>query len=159
MIALYIVTAALLLAGAVFNRKKTAAGVKKSAMMFLNLLPAFLSIIMLVSIVLTALGPETIERWLGSSSGPLGFLAAALLGAVALIPGFVAYPMAGMLLKSGVTYPVLAVFITTLMMVGILTLPIEKKFFGWKVALVRNALSFAGALLIGGAMALVWSLI
>jgi len=76
-----------------------------------------------------------------------------------LIPGFVAYPMAGMLVKNGVAYPVIAVFMTTLMMVGIVTLPLEKKFFGMKLALTRNALNFVGALLIGLGMNLVWNLL
>ncbi|MBP7902537.1 MAG: hypothetical protein KA015_06955, partial [Spirochaetes bacterium] len=77
-------------------------------------------------------------------------------GSIALIPGFVAYPMAGVLVKNGVSYPVISVFITTLMMVGILTLPIEKKFFGWKVSITRNILSFIAAVAIGSAMALIW---
>jgi len=41
---------------------------------------------------------------------------------------------------------VLAAFTTTLMMVGILTFPIEKAYFGTKVTVVRNILSFFIAL-------------
>ena len=36
-----------------------------------------------------------------------------------------------------------------LWLVGILTLPLEAKYFGWRVSILRNALSFAGALLVG----------
>ena len=54
-----------------------------------------------------------------------------------------------MLLRNGVSYAVIAVFITTLMMVGVLTLPIEIKYFGVKVSVLRNGLSLLGALLIG----------
>ena len=43
----------------------------------------------------------------------------------------------------------IAVFITTLMMTGFLTLPVEAKFFGWKVSLIRNLISLAAALFIG----------
>ncbi|HOV07644.1 MAG TPA: hypothetical protein PK482_00855, partial [Spirochaetota bacterium] len=81
------------------------------------------------------------------------------IGSVALIPGFISYPLAAVLLKNGVSYPVISIFITTLMMVGIVTLPIEKKFFGWRVALTRNILSFIGALIIGACMALIWGLL
>lgn len=142
-----------------FHRGKTLAALKTGGRMFLNLLPSFLSILMLVAVVLAVVGPETIQAWLGTSSGPLAYALAALTGAIALIPGFVAYPMAAVLVKNGVSYPVIAVFMTTLMMVGLLTLPLEKKFFGWKVAVARNALSFAGALVIGLVMALVWGLV
>ena len=62
---------------------------------------------------------------------------------------FFAYPLAGILVKSGVSYSVIAVFITTLMMVGILTLPLEAKYFGLKTAIIRNALYFVGAIIIG----------
>ena len=89
----------------------------------------------------------------------MAYVVAAAVGSVALIPGLVAYPMSGMLVSSGVSYPVIAVFITTLMMVGIVTLPLERKFFGTKIALARNALSLVGALAIGLTMAFVWGML
>ena len=159
MLVLYAATVLLLLLSLAFSRHKTIKALKTGTMMFVNLLPPFLSILMLVAVTLTLLGPQTIQNWLGSNSGPVAYLVAALTGAIALIPGFVAYPMAGMLVKSGVAYPVIAVFMTTLMMVGIVTLPLEKKFFGMKLALARNALNFVGALLIGLGMNLVWNLL
>jgi uncharacterized membrane protein YraQ (UPF0718 family) len=159
MLPLYLATASLLLLSLAFSRQKTVKALKTGTMMFINLLPPLLSILMLVAIALTLLGPQTIRAWLGENSGPLAYLVAALTGAIALIPGFVAYPMAGMLVNNGVAYPVIAVFMTTLMMVGIVTLPLEKRFFGLKLALARNALNFVGALLIGLGMSLVWNLI
>ncbi len=53
------------------------------------------------------------------------------------------------ILKSGVSYQVVAVFITTLMMVGVITLPLEAKYFGCRVSILRNILSFAGAIVVG----------
>jgi uncharacterized membrane protein YraQ (UPF0718 family) len=158
MFSLYLVTSILLLLSVATSRHKSIKALKTGTMMFLNLLPPFLSILMLVAVVLTLLGPETIRDWLGSNSGPMAYFVAAVTGSIVLIPGPVVYPMAGMLVDNGVAYPVIAVFMTTLMMVGIVTLPLERKFFGMRVALVRNALSLAGALLIGLTMALVWDL-
>jgi uncharacterized membrane protein YraQ (UPF0718 family) len=43
---------------------------------------------------------------------------------------------------------VLSAFTTTLMMVGILTFPIEKAYFGPKVTILRNVLSFLVALIV-----------
>ena len=159
MLPLYAATVFLLLLSLAFSRPKTIKALKTGTMMFVNLLPPFLSILMLVAVALTLLGPQTIQNWLGNNSGPVAYVVAALTGAIALIPGFVAYPMARMLVKNGVAYPVIAVFMTTLMMVGIVTLPLEKKFFGMKLALTRNALNFVGALLIGLGMNLVWNLL
>ena len=117
--------------------------------MFLGILPMLLNVLILVSIALYLVPKETLVKWLGANSGMAGYAIAAAIGSIALIPGFVAFPLAAMLLKSGAGYAVAAVFITTLMMVGILTLPVEIKCFGRKAALLRNGLSFAGALLIG----------
>ncbi len=141
------------------DRKKTVAGIKKGLKMFINLLPAVMTIIILVSFLLYFIPQETIVKVLGNSAGSLAKVIAALIGSISLIPGFIAYPLCGMLVKSGVSYPVIAIFATTLMMVGIVTLPIEKKYFGMRAALVRNALSFAGALIIGLFVGLVWGLV
>lgn len=137
------------------NAQKTWQGLQKGAKMLLKLLPSFITIIILVSVFLGVVPQETIVRYLGKEAGLAGMAIAAILGSIALIPGFIAYPLGAMLLRSGVSYSVIAVFITTLMMVGVLTLPIEIKYFGVKVSLLRNALSFFGALLIGLIMGVV----
>lgn len=86
---------------------------------------------------------------MGEGSGIAGWMTAALFRSVALIPGFIAYPLCGILIKSGVAYSVIAVFITTLMMTGFLTLPVEARFLGWRISIIRNLVSLAAALLIG----------
>jgi hypothetical protein len=43
-----------------------------------------------------------------------------------MMPGFIAYPLAGVLVNKGVPYMVVASFETTLMMAGILTCPVKK---------------------------------
>lgn len=149
MIILLIMTVITIVCSLLVDPQKTWAGIKKGLKMFMNLLPALFNILILVSIVLYLLPKETLVKWLGHDSGWLGMAVAAILGSISLIPGFIAFPLGGILLKSGVSYQVIAVFITTLMMVGILTLPLEAKYFGMRVALLRNALSFIGAVLIG----------
>ena len=149
MIELLLATAILLLLSLLIDRRKTIAGLKKGAMMFLNILPTLINVLILVSVFLYAVPGPVLTKWLGQGTGWAGIGTAALLGSVSLIPGFVAFPLGAILVRSGVSYQVVAVFITTLMMVGILTLPLEAKYFGWKVSVLRNALSFCGALLVG----------
>jgi len=131
------------------NREKTMLGIKKGLIMFLRILPAIISVLMLVSVVLFLIPNEIILEYLGEKAGVLSYVFAAMAGSVSLIPGFIAYPMSGMLVNSGVSYPVIAVFITTLMMVGLLTLPIEIKYFGKRISILRNLLYFFGAIIIG----------
>lgn len=137
------------------NWQKTREGLSRGIKMFVKLLPALVLVLVLVSLVLFLLPDELIIKYLGEGSGMKGWLVAAFFGSVAMIPGFIAYPLAGMLVKSGVAYGTIAVFITTLMMVGIVTLPIEAEFFGWRTSLIRNGLSLIAAIFIGFIMALI----
>jgi uncharacterized membrane protein YraQ (UPF0718 family) len=136
------------------DRKKTFAGVKKGLKMFVGILPSLFNVLILVSLFLVLVPESVLIKWLGEGSGLTGFIVAAILGSIAMIPGFIAFPLGAILLKSGVTYKVVSVFVTTLMMVGIITIPLEAKYFGLKVTILRNALSFVGALITGLVMGL-----
>jgi len=131
------------------DKKKTLAGLKKGLMMFKNIAIPFLNILILVSLLIYVVPPKIIQEYLGAKSGALGLGIAAIVGSIALIPGFISYPIASMLIKQGASYTVVATFMTTLMMVGIVTLPLEIKYFGKKVAILRNALNFIIAVIIG----------
>ncbi len=159
MLTMIIVTAALTIISLIVDPKKTIKGVKKGIIQFLKILPTLLSVIIIISIVLHFVSNDLIVKYLGESAGWEGYLSAAILGSVSLLPGFIAYPLAGILVKTGVSYAVISVFITTLMMVGVLTIPIEAKYFGIKVTLIRNALSFLGAIVVGAAMVLAYTMI
>ena len=158
MVPVIVLTIVLTVISFVFDRNKTLKGIKKGLTMFLKILPTLLSVIILVSVVLYLVSDEVLIKYLGEEAGLGAYVSAAVIGSVSIIPGFIAYPLAGILLKTGVSFSVLSVFITTLKMVGILTIPIEAKFFGLKTTILRNALSFVGAVLVGGSMALIYHL-
>ena len=131
------------------DRQKTISGFKKGLKMFYNILIPFLDILIIVSLLLFIVPPQLIVKYLGPGSGAIGFLIAAIVGSITLIPGFISYPIASTLLKQGASYATVAVFITTLMMVGVVTLPLEIKYFGAKVAVLRNLLNLVTAIIIG----------
>jgi len=139
---------AIILVSALADRKRTWTGLKKGMTMFVNILPQFLTVMALAAIFLYFIPESAIRDHLGERAGAAGWIVAAGIGSVALLPGFVAYPISAVLLKQGVSVAVLAVFITTLMMVGVVTLPLESKFFGTRAALLRNILSLIGALVV-----------
>ena len=141
------ITAVALIASLIADRRKTLMGVRRGLRMFINLLPTLVVVLAAVSLLMAAVHPATLERWLGGG-GPVPFVAALLVGSIALIPGFVAFPLAGVLKDHGATTAVLAAFITTLLMVGVVTLPIEIKFFGRRIAIWRNLLAFGGAVVV-----------
>ena len=148
MMYLYIIAGLALLASFLASRKKTLQALKISVERFTKIFSAFLTMIILVSIVLFLLPDVVISEYLGGSNKFIGVIFASFLGSVTLLPGFIAFPLSGILLKEGVAYMVLAAFTTTLMMVGILTAPIEKAYFGIKVTVIRNVMSLFIALIV-----------
>ena len=126
--------------------------------MFLKILPVLLSVMILISVALYFVSSDTLTAYLGNKAGVWAYASAAVIGAVSIIPSFISYPLAGVLVKTGVSYGVIAVFINTLKMVGILTIPIESKFLGYKMSILRNILAFTGALVVGILMALIYGI-
>lgn len=143
--ALYAVTVVLLVFSYRKDKKKTKMSLKKAWKAFENILPQFLGIIMLIGMMLAVLNPEVIAALIGGQSGWWGMLLSAVIGSITLIPGFIAFPLASALLQNGAGYMQIAVFISTLMMVGIVTMPVEIATFGKKATFVRNGLAFAFA--------------
>ncbi|SHJ75734.1 permease [Paramaledivibacter caminithermalis] len=145
---LYGITIILLFLSFIKDKKKTKKALKKSWKAFENILPQFLGIIMLVGILLAIMNPEIILSLIGEKSGWYGIIISATVGAITLIPGFVAFPTAAMLLEKGAGYMQIGAFVSALMMVGIVTMPVEIKFFGRKLTILRNALAFVFSFLV-----------
>ncbi|MGB4659847.1 MAG: hypothetical protein WBI07_11735 [Mobilitalea sp.] len=130
------------------DKKKTKMALKKAWKAFENILPEFLVVILLVGFLLAILNPETISKIIGSESGWFGVILAAIIGSITLIPGFVAFPTAAILLDNGAGYMQIAAFVSTLMMVGVITIPVEIKYFGKKISVLRNVLAFFFSLVV-----------
>lgn len=145
---LYIVTGLAVLISFIVNREKTLKAAKIAVKRFANILPAFLIMLILISIVLFLVPDKVISDYLGVNNKFVGVLIASFFGSITLMPGFIAFPLCGILLKKGVLYMVLAAFTTTLMMVGVLTYPIEKEYFGIRVTIIRNVISLFIALVV-----------
>ncbi len=141
-IILYSVAILLLLFSMAKDKQKTKMALKKSWKIFENILPLFLGVIVLVGIMLAVFDAELISKVIGEESGWLGVILSATVGAITLIPGFIAFPTAAMLLDHGAGYMQIAAFISALMMVGVVTIPIEIKYFGKKLTIARNVSAF-----------------
>lgn len=147
-ISLYIITAIALGLSFLKSKEKSIQALKKGWKAFENILPQFLSILLLIGLVLSILTPSQISAMIGGDSGWWGVLLASILGSITLIPGFIAFPLAAALLNNGAGYMQIAAFISTLMMVGIVTMPMEIQFFGKKATYIRNGLAFVFSLLV-----------
>ncbi|MBN2440028.1 MAG: permease [Spirochaetales bacterium] len=130
------------------NRSKTLKALKTGFMSLFKISPTILSIIILIGLFLTFIPKDLISKLIGQESGVPGLFTAALLGAILHIPAIVSFPLSASLIKGGASITAVAAFITTLTMIGMVTLPLEIKELGRKFALLRNGISFVIALII-----------
>lgn len=145
---LYTLAAAALVASWRADAGKTRAALRSAARSLLGLTPRVLGLVALVGLVL-ALAPPDLLRGLFSIRGLAGFVLVSAIGAVVTMPAPIAFPLVGSLARLGAPPATLAAFVTTLTMVGIVTAPMEVSYFGRRFTVLRQALSFATAILIG----------
>lgn len=145
-IAFYSTAIILLIVSTIKDKKKTKMALKKAYKSFMNLLPALIPLVLFVGISLTLVSPELISRVLGEESGLTGVAIGAALGSIIFMPSFVAFSLGESLLASGAGYPQVAVFVATLMAVGISSMAIEIKYFNKKFTVLRNVMAFFAAI-------------
>ncbi len=140
--ALYLIMAVLLLISFFFDREKTWQSIQRGKNKMLKILPGYLKLLVLLSLVLL-FSEDFIVEYLGGQNIFLGSVLGLIVGSITMMPGFIAYPLAGILLARGVSYMVIAAFIISLKMVGVVTYPVEKEYMGVKATIYRNLASLA----------------
>jgi len=130
------------------DRGKTKQSIGVAIKSFVRILPTVFIIIVIIGLLMAFVPPDQISRFIGEQAGFGGLLAIAALGAVLHIPALISFPLAASLLQSGAAVASVAAFITTLTMIGVVTLPLEIKELGKKFAFLRNGLSFIIAIII-----------
>ncbi|MCL4440303.1 MAG: permease [Firmicutes bacterium] len=144
-IVLFAVTLAALAYSYKKDRQKTKQALKIALNSFRNTLPSMLGILGLIGLMLALVPKDFIEGLFGNNS-PVGILIISAVGSITLIPAFIAFPLAASLLQAGASIMAVSSFITTLLMVGVITAPMEIHYFGKKFTLIRNALGIITAL-------------
>lgn len=153
---LYLFTAAALVLSLANDQNKTLQALHIAGKRFTKILPSFLTMLVFVSILLYLIPNQMIITCLGGANKWMGLALGSVFGSLTLMPGFIAFPLSGLLLRQGVSYMAIAAFTTTLMMVGVLTFPVEQRYFGTKVALVRNAIGLGIALTVAVVVGIVY---
>ena len=139
---LYISAGVLLILSYFKDKSKTKKALIKSLKSFENIMPQFLGIIFIVGIMLAILKPETISTFIGKDSGFFGVFLSSVIGSITMMPTFVAFSTADILLKSGAGYAQVGALVSTLTLVGVITFPLESKYIGKKAAFLRNFVAF-----------------
>lgn len=123
------------------DRERTIKGLKIGWKKFSKILGTYLKLLIILSIILL-ISDQFIINYLGGQAPFIGLIMGLIIGSITMMPGFIAYPLAGILVSRGVNYMVVAAFITTLMLVGIATYPVEKEYLGIKATVWRNIAGF-----------------
>jgi uncharacterized membrane protein YraQ (UPF0718 family) len=130
------------------DRGRTKQSIGVAVKSCIRILPTVFIIIVIIGLAMAFVPPDQISRFVGEQAGFGGLLAIAALGAVLYVPALISFPLAASLLQSGAGVASVAAFITTLTMIGVVTLPLEIKELGKKMAFLRNGLSFIIAIVI-----------
>ena len=139
----------LLIISFIIDRRKSINALRIALKRFISILPTFIIVIVMTSFVFGFLSESLIQKAIGAASNRwIATGIASVVGSIAIMPGFIAFPLGAILKSNGIPYMVISAFTTTLMMVGFLTFPIEQAFLGSRVAIVRNAIGFAIALIV-----------
>lgn len=155
-IILYAIVTLLMLISYSKDKEKSKMALKKAWKTLSNLVPTIIPLILVIGMVLALVTPDFISSLIGEDTGVFGVFVGLIVGAIAFMPGFVAFPLGANLLEHGAGYPQIAAFISSLMGVGLVSLGMEIKYFGKKVSIVRNIAAVFSALffafLIGGVL-------
>ena len=130
------------------DREKAKKSLKIAGKSFIRMLPMVFIIIIIIGLLLGFVPPDQISEFIGEQSGIGGVLLVGIVGTLMHIPALLSFPLAASLLESGASVTAVAAFITTLTMIGAVTLPLEIKELGKKMALLRNGISFVMAIII-----------
>ncbi len=146
---------ACLVAAFVKDKSKAKQSLKAALRSFLRILPMILIIVVLIGLLWSFVPPDGIAGIVGKQSGLGGILLVAAIGSILHIPSLLSFPLAASFFEQGASVAAVAAFITTLTMVGMVTLPLEIKELGKEMALLRNGLSFIIAIVIALIMGMI----
>ncbi len=142
MVIVYCITGLALIGSFLTSRRKTKAAVIIAAKRFGHIIPSIFVMLALVSCMPVKVMTGRLFHGIDHVSSIVGVTAAALTGSVMMLPGFIVFPLCGVFAQEGVPYYILSAMTTTMMMVGVVTFPVEKSYLGVKLALARNLLGF-----------------
>ena len=161
-IILYSLAIILLIISFIKDKSKTKEAIILGLKSFENILPQFLCIIISVGILLSFFTTDTISKILGNSSGFWGIILADIIGAIAMMPTFVAFSLGNTLLLNGAGYSQVGTLVSSLVLIGLMTFPLEAKYIGKRAALLRNLIAFLFSIIVGiilgRIMVLIWIL-
>lgn len=156
MIILYGLTGMAVIGSFLASRSKTKAALIIAAKRFGHIMPAIIVMLAMVSCMPVKVMIARLFTGVDHVGSIVGMAAAALTGSVMMLPGFIVFPLCGAFAQEGVPYYIISAMTTTMMMVGVVTFPVEKSYLGVKLALARNLLGLVIAVVVAAVTGIVF---
>lgn len=141
------------------DRKKGTNAIRIGFKTIFSMVPFLFIIMALIGLFGSFLNPDIITKYLGAQAGWKGFVSVALVSSLLQIPGIVIFPIAEVLLKNGATAGIVSLFICASTMASIFTFPLEAKFLGKKIPIVRIPMILIISICIGILTGLIFKLL
>ncbi len=113
-----------------------------------QLMPVLLGVLLLAGLLVEWI-PQLIRQGVLGHGTWSDSLLANLIGSVSTGQPIVSYLLAGELQQAGIGLLPVTIFIVSWITVGVISLPVEAGFLGWRFALWRNAVAFVLVFAIG----------
>lgn len=125
---------------------KSIQSAKSSFMQMVTVLPPIMILLGLMDVWLPR---ETLIKYMGDKSGILGITLAMTIGSIAAGPMYAAFPFTVVLIKKGVRFSNIIIFMNAWCVTKISTLLFEISSLGYKFTLIRLAIDIPGVIIMG----------
>jgi len=129
------------------KKERLIQSIKKTASMFIGMLPILVGVILLTGLILELLPSDKAAEWFGKNN-VLDALIGATLGSVAAGHPLTSYVLGGELLANGISLVAVTALLVSWVTVGSIQFPAEALMLGQRFALYRNLLCFGFSVLI-----------
>lgn len=115
----------------------------------LSFAPVLVIAVLLAGFTQTLIPQDFVQNWLSDSSGWRGIILAWIAGIFTPIAGVLAMPLVAVLYQAGASLAVIMTYLTSLATLSLMKVPIEVGFYGWKLTMLRFAVSLILPLIAG----------
>lgn len=122
---------------------------KSSAMILLEMASILPAVVILMGLMQVWAPAQHIQKYLGKEAGAKGMLLSALLGALPTGPMYVAFPIAGSLLRKGAGMANIVILLGAWGAIKIPQIAVEVAFLGLRFAIVRLLFTLLGLIVMG----------
>jgi len=125
---------------------KSLESAKSSLLQMISVLPPIMILLGLIDVWVPR---ESLMKYMGDKSGILGVTLSILLGSIAAGPMYASFPFTAVLIKKGVKFSNIIIFMNAWCVTKIPTLLFEFSSLGYKFTLVRLAIDIPGVIIMG----------